>query len=123
MVADITSLAAVEQKEDLVTVGLCALSQVPHIHETLAESTQKASLGPLSTQIQEGLSTQANFAGAQTTPGESAFNQLAHFWGLSAVATPTFMPDLIVRLHHICHSATDMWLAHLAGQSKLQGST
>lgn len=40
MVAYITSLASVEQKEDLVSVGLCALSQFPHIHDTLTDLTQ-----------------------------------------------------------------------------------
>ena len=56
MVADITSLASVEQKEDLVSVGLCALSQSPHIHDTLAELTRVHSERPLSTDSQEGLS-------------------------------------------------------------------
>ena len=45
MVADITSLAIAEQKEDLVSEGLCPLSQIPSILEGLAESPQSIRRG------------------------------------------------------------------------------
>ncbi len=127
MVSDITSLATVEQKGVLLSVGSLfapCLKFHPYLRALLSllRITQKASLEAVSTHIQEGLSTQPSFIGAQTTPRGSAFNQLAQFWGLSAVPIPTFMPDLIIRLH-MCHSATDMCLAHQTSQSKLRGST
>jgi len=84
MVADITSLASVEQKEDLVSVGLCALSQSPHIHDTLAELTRVHPERPLSTGSQEGLSPQSNFAGTQTRPGE----MLSTSWPTSGTSEP-----------------------------------
>lgn len=94
MVAYITSLASVEQKEDLVSVGLCALSQFPHIHDTLTDLTQVHPERPSQHwQPRRSIAT-IQFCRYSNKTWGNASTQLAHFWGLSAVPTPIFMPEI-----------------------------